>query len=76
MLAGTDRVAMDAVGVAILRHFGTTSEVSAGDIFSQAQLARAAELGLGVRSPSDIQLEPLDAKAVKLSSAITTQFGT
>lgn len=76
MLAGTDRVAMDAVGVAILRHFGTTSEVSAGDIFRQAQLARAIELGLGARSFNDIQLEPLDAKAAKLSSAIAGQFGT
>ena len=74
MLAGTDRVAMDAVGVAVLRHFGTTSEVSAGDIFHQAQLARAIELDLGVRSFKDIQLEPLDSKAAKLSSAIAGQF--
>ncbi len=28
ILAGTDRIAIDAVGVAILRHFGTTDEVS------------------------------------------------
>jgi uncharacterized protein (DUF362 family) len=75
MLAGTDRVALDAVGVAILRHFGTTSEVSAGDIFGQAQLARAVELGLGVRSFDEIQLEPLDQKAAKLSKTIASQFG-
>jgi uncharacterized protein (DUF362 family) len=75
MLASTDRVAIDAVGVAILRHFGTTSEVSAGNIFHQAQLARAVELGLGVRSFDDIQLEPLDQKAAKLSEAIAAQFG-
>jgi len=74
MLAGTDRIALDAVGVAVLRHFGTTSEVSAGDIFHQAQLARAVELGIGVHSFKDIQLEPLDSKAAKLSSAIANQF--
>ncbi len=39
MLAGTDRVALDAVGVALLRHFGTTDEVSRGAIFEQEQIA-------------------------------------
>jgi len=56
MLAGTDRVAIDAVGVAILRLLGTTREVSQGTIFSQDQIARAVELGLGVNSPTRIQL--------------------
>ncbi len=56
MLAGTDRVAIDAVGVAILRLLGTTPEVSRGPIFQQEQIARAAELGLGVGSPAQIEL--------------------
>jgi len=56
ILAGNDRVAIDAVGVAILRLFGTTPEVSKGLIFDQDQIARAVELGLGVRSPTQIQL--------------------
>jgi uncharacterized protein (DUF362 family) len=56
MLAGTDRVAIDAVGVAILRLLGTTTEVSQGSIFMQDQIARAAELGLGVSSAGQIQL--------------------
>ena len=46
-MAGTDRVAIDAVGVAILRHFGTTAEVSRGSVFEQEQIARALALGLG-----------------------------
>ncbi len=50
VLAGTDRIAIDAVGVALLRHFGTTPEVSRGKIFEQEQIARAVELGLGVRA--------------------------
>ena len=56
MLAGTDRAAIDAVGVAILRLFGTTPEVSRGPIFDQDQIAQAAELGLGVSSPEQIHL--------------------
>ena len=61
VLAGTDRVAIDAVGVAILRLFGTTAEVSRGPIFEQEQLARAAELGVGVRGPEQIDLVTADA---------------
>ena len=63
MLAGTDRVAIDAVGVAILRLLGTTPEVSRGSIFEQEQIARAAELGLGVSSAKQIQLVTGDAKS-------------
>ncbi len=60
-LAGSDRVAIDAVGVAILRHFGTTLEVTQGKIFKQEQLARAIELGVDkTQSAQDIQLVPID----------------
>lgn len=63
MLAGTDRVAIDAVGVAILRLLGTTPEVSQGAIFEQEQIARAAELGLGVPSAKQIQLVTGNARS-------------
>jgi len=56
VLAGSDRVALDAVGVAVLRHFGTTGEVERGTIFEQEQIARAVELGLGVTSADQIEL--------------------
>ena len=52
----TDRVAIDAVGVALLRLYGTTPEVSRGRVFEQEQLARAVELGLGVSGPEQIEL--------------------
>lgn len=58
VLASTDRVALDAVGVAILRQHGTTPEVSRGRVFEQEQIARAAELGVGVSSPELIELVP------------------
>jgi uncharacterized protein (DUF362 family) len=56
ILAGTDRVVVDAVGVAILRYYGTTPAVSQGRIFQQEQIARAVELGLGIGSPGEIEL--------------------
>jgi uncharacterized protein (DUF362 family) len=56
IVAGSDRVAIDAVGVAILRSLGTTPEVNRGPIFEQEQIARAADLGLVVKSPDQVQL--------------------
>jgi uncharacterized protein (DUF362 family) len=71
MLAGTDRVAIDAVGVAILRLLGTTPEVSRGSIFEQDQIARAAELGLGVSSAKQIQLVTGDAESESFAARVT-----
>jgi uncharacterized protein (DUF362 family) len=56
LLASSDRVAMDAVGVAILRTHGVKSPVGKGDIFQQTQLKRAAELKIGVSSTDEIEL--------------------
>jgi len=56
ILVGGDRVAMDAVGVALLRHLGCTGPASRGPIFQQEQIARAVELGLGVDGPEKIRL--------------------
>lgn len=58
MLAATDRVALDAVGVAILRLYKTTPEVARGKIFEHPQIKRAVELGLGARGPQEIELIP------------------
>lgn len=55
IIAGTDRVAIDAVGVAILRLFGTTPEVEKGKIFEQEQIAQAVKLGVGIGSPDQIE---------------------
>ena len=54
-VAGTDKVAIDAVGVAILRILGTTPEVSKGAIFEQEQIKRAVELGVGISTPDEIE---------------------
>jgi uncharacterized protein (DUF362 family) len=70
ILAGTDRVAIDAAGVAILRLFGTTNEVSRGRVCEQEQLARAVELGLGVSSPDKIRFVIDDADSAAYAERI------
>ena len=60
ILASADRVAMDAVGVAILRNYGVKTGISKGPIFELDQIQRAAELGIGVKSAQEIELVPLN----------------
>jgi len=62
-LASADRVAVDAVGVAILKLLGSNEDIMKPKIFEQEQIARAAELGLGVSSPSEIEVIPGDKKS-------------
>jgi uncharacterized protein (DUF362 family) len=59
-LASADRVAIDAVGVAILKSLGSNESIMKPKIFDQEQIARAVELGLGVSSPSEIDLISAD----------------
>jgi uncharacterized protein (DUF362 family) len=70
ILAGTDRVAVDAVGVALLRHFGTTPEVSQGGIFDQEQIARAVQLKIGISGPSQIELVTGDKESAEYAKPI------
>ncbi len=62
-LASTDRVAIDAAGVAILKLLGSNERIMRTKIFDQEQIARAAELGIGASSPSVIELIPADEKS-------------
>jgi uncharacterized protein (DUF362 family) len=70
VLAAADRVALDAVGVAILRHFGTTPEVMKGAVFEQEQIARAAQLGLGASGPGHIQIVTGDPESERYAATI------
>jgi uncharacterized protein (DUF362 family) len=56
MIAATDRVAIDAVGVAVLKSLGSNGRIMKPKVFEQEQIARAAELGLGASSPADIEI--------------------
>jgi len=61
--ASTDRVAIDAVGVAILKSLGSNENIMSRKIFEQEQIARAVELGLGASSPAGIEIIPADEKS-------------
>ena len=62
-LASTDRVAIDAVGVATLKFLGSNGSIMKPKVFEQEQIARAVELGLGASSPSQIEVIPADEKS-------------
>jgi len=75
VLAATDRVAVDAVAVAVLRYSGTTPEVMRGPIFEQEQIARAVELGLGVDGPDRIRLVTADPESEAYAGEIQEVLG-
>jgi len=64
-LAATDRVAIDAVGLAILQYLGSNNQIMNTKIFEQEQIARAAEIGLGAASPSEIEVVAANAESRK-----------
>ena len=70
IIAGIDRIAVDAVGIALLRYFGCKTEVSRGKIFQQEQIARAVDLGLGVDNPEKIEFLTADADSADYSEKI------
>ena len=69
-LASHDRVALDAVGVAILKHLGSNDDIMQKKIFEQKQIARAVELGIGAQSPAEIELIPANKQSMKYSSDV------
>ena len=73
-LAGRDRVAIDAVGVAVLKDLGSNEAIMGRRIFEQEQIQRAAELGLGVSAPEQIEIvtpdKPSREYAKKLESIL------
>lgn len=69
-LASTDRVAVDAVGVAVLKSLGSNDQIMNRKIFEQEQIQRAVELGLGASSPSEIDLAAVDRESQKYRDRI------
>ena len=55
-IAGVDRVAVDAAGVAVLKLIGSNRNIMERPVFGQEQIARAVELGLGVSGPGEMEL--------------------
>lgn len=62
MLISRDRVAMDAVGLAILKDLGSNQTIMKTTIFQHEQIARAVELGLGASTPEEIEIISDDVK--------------
>lgn len=72
MIAGDDRVAVDAVGLAMLKSLGANDAVMQRPIFAQEQIARAVELGLGAASAEAIDLVTDDAESATLAGELRT----
>jgi uncharacterized protein (DUF362 family) len=62
-IAGTDRVAVDAVGIAVLKELGAKKEIMERKIFEQEQIQRAVELGLGIGGPDQIEFVTPDQES-------------
>lgn len=58
IIASTDRIAADVVGLSLLKTYQTTKKVKDLPVWKQRQIAHAAELGLGVKGPGAIELIP------------------
>ncbi len=74
LLASNDRVAIDAVGVALLREYGVKTGIQKGKIFDQSQIKRAAELGIGAQSADEIELIALNEESEKIVGIIENMF--
>lgn len=74
IIVGVDPIAVDAIGVAILRMYGTTPEVSKGPIFDQEQIRRAAGLGIGVSSPDQIDIVPIGPGAQEFADKVRKEL--
>lgn len=71
IIAGSDRVAIDAAGIAALKELGSNHRIMSRRIFEQEQISRAVELGLGARGPSDIEILTDDEESRRYSEKIT-----
>jgi uncharacterized protein (DUF362 family) len=70
MIAGNDRVAVDAVGLAVLKLLGANEAIMGRRIYEQEQITRAVELGLGASGPDAIELVTGDAESRAYADAL------
>lgn len=70
MIAGHDRAAVDAVGVAMLKSLGANQAIMRRKIFEQEQIAHAVALRLGVASADAIDIVTGDAESKALADAL------
>ncbi|MEM0342807.1 MAG: DUF362 domain-containing protein [Thermoplasmata archaeon] len=70
--ASSDRVALDAVGVAALKMHGTTSKIERKRVFEQDQIRRAIELGLGAKGPEEVEVVPVDESSAEICEKLSS----
>ncbi len=70
IIAGDDRVAVDAVGVAMLKSLGANQAIMGRRIFEQEQIARAVELKLGVEAADAIDIVTGDAESKSVADGL------
>ena len=70
IVAGTDRIAVDAVGLAVLKELGSNREIMDTPIFRQEQIERAVELDLGIGGPGQIELVAEDAGSLSYAEKL------
>lgn len=75
ILVGDDRVAVDAVGVAVLKSLGANDAIMSRPVFQQEQIARAVELKLGVTRPDDIEIVTADAESRTFADGLKAFLG-
>jgi len=73
-VGGTDRIAVDAVGVAILKELGSNSTIMDTKIFEHDQIARAVQLGLGITGADQIDLVTGDAESRAFADKIKARL--
>lgn len=56
ILASGDRIAADLAGLSLIKHYGAWPYVAGSSIWSQGQIERAVELGLGIASPQELRI--------------------
>jgi uncharacterized protein (DUF362 family) len=57
ILASTDRIAADVIGLSVIRHFGKWGRVTETGVWKQKQIRRAVELGLGAKDSTSLLLK-------------------
>lgn len=71
IISGTDRVAVDAVGLAVLKEQGSNSTIMGRKIFEQDQMKHAAAIGLGATMPEEIGIVTKDSESKIYADKLT-----
>ncbi len=71
IIASPDVIANDVVGLALLKTLGTIPEIQESSVWTQPQIKRAVELGLGVRNREEIVIESSGVEEIEAIIANT-----